>query len=232
MLENGLNPGSQIICCCDLPGRSSFQKDWLWVTDVSTTFAVAMLRVTQRIPHNSEKDFCTGSRSVFHSQQSSWRLLPSGRSQQPNIATLLVVAFVCRCSRSGWDWRLELPHLAEREPHGALGRARSRAPSATTAAWLTPGRPKASRRQSLATKKATRSTWPGTLTLNLQVRGLANARHYWKCAHTSSGVTVVLFDDFVIVRSKTGSKRRHVPIGEREPLMKNSQLSTADDLWF
>ena len=41
------------------------------------------------------------------------------------------------------------------------------------------------------------------------------------------GVTVVLFDDFVIVRSKTGSKRRDVPIGEREPLMENSQLSTA-----
>ena len=46
------------------------------------------------------------------------------------------------------------------------------------------------------------------------------------------GVTVVHFDDFVIVGSKTGSKRRDVPIGEREPLMENSQLSIVDDLWF
>ena len=129
---------------------------------------------------------------------------------------------------------LELPHLAEREPHGALGRAQQHGHGLRAQRREPGGRRTDRRRADCRVRRQTRrpeardlARWRWTYRC-----GGSQTRDIWARAHKVRGMTAGPFVDFVTIGSKTGSKQRDVPRGEREPLMESSQLSTADDLWF
>ena len=100
-LVNGLNPGVSVVRIVWSSGWGKLWKELLLVTDVSTTWAEVIFRVTL----DSEDDFRSGCRNVTHQQHFFSELPSPGRSHNTNykyscstaISTLEGIANKGRC---------------------------------------------------------------------------------------------------------------------------------------